>query len=122
MRKFVFAALALPLVLAACELTPRQQCEAPYRAELRNVTAEAKDTREALARGYRFVPARNDFGLHWCFEHLNYATMCRAEDGLPMFDKRAISRAAEQAKLNVLVAQQRQLEVSIAACQAQYPE
>lgn len=122
MRKFVFAALSLPLVLAACELTPRQQCEAPFRSELRVVLEDTKATRLTLSRGYRLVPARNTFGLHYCVNPVGHVSICQAEDGEPMFDKRPISRVAERAKLDALVAERQRLESALAQCAAQYPE
>ncbi len=121
MRMTTVALLVLPL-LAACATTPRQQCEALHRAELRTVDAELHDTAEALGRGYRLVPARFEFGVHHCVSRTGFVSLCTAEDGLPMYDKRPISRAAETAKLAALQAEQKRLEAAIAACRAQYPE
>lgn len=122
MRSVTLALIAVPLVLAACALTPRQQCEAPYRAELRGVAAEIRDTEITLARGFRLVPARFDSGLHYCLRPSGSVFLCRAEDGKAMYDKMPVNRRAEQAKLASLKGQARELEAGIAACRAQYPE
>lgn len=122
MRKFAIIALATSLVLAACATTPRQQCEAPYRAELRNVEAEIRDTQLALRRGFVLVPARFEFGLHYCVRPSGSVYLCRAEDGEPMYDKRPINRRAEQAKLSALIEEAARLKAGIAACQAKFPE
>lgn len=122
MRSVTLALIAVPLVLAACALTPRQQCEAPYRAELRSVAAEIRDSEITLARGFRLVPARFDVGLHYCLRPSGSVYLCRAEDGEPMYDKRAINRRAELAKLASLKDQAQELESGIAACRAQFPE
>ncbi|SMH48233.1 hypothetical protein [Maritimibacter sp. HL-12] len=122
MRISALAILALPILLAACEITPRQQCEAPYRAELRTVDAEIRDTREILRRGFRLVPARWEHGVHYCIERSGFVGLCTADDGLPMYDKRPISRAAEQAKLSTLEAERQRLSRNIAQCAVQFPE
>ena len=122
MRPIALAVMAIPLVLAACELTPRQQCEAPFRAELRTVEAEIRDTREVLRRGFRLVPARFEHGIHYCVEPSGFVSLCTADDGEPMFDKRPISRAAEQAKLATLQAERGRLNAALARCAAQFPE
>lgn len=122
MRMFAVVALAVPLLLAACELTPRQQCEAPYRAELRNVEAEIRDTQLALRRGFVLVPARFSIGLHHCVRPSGMVYLCTADDGEPMYDKRPINRRAEQAKLAALIDETARIKAGIAACQAKYPE
>jgi hypothetical protein len=122
MRLPVIAALALPFLLAACEVTPRQQCEAPYRIELRTVDAEIRDTREILRRGFRLVPARWEHGVHYCVEPSGYVGLCTADDGLPMYDKRPINRAGEQAKLDALETERQRLSRAIAQCAVQFPE
>ena len=122
MRMIPLAVMAIPLLLAACELTPRQQCEAPYRAELRTVEAEIRDTRQTLQRGFRLVPARFEAGIHHCVSPSGFVSLCTADDGEPMFDKRPISRAAEQAKLDTLLAERARLNTALARCAAQYPE
>lgn len=122
MRFVTIALIAAPLILAACVSTPRQQCEAPYRAELRNVVADIRDTERTLARGFRLVPARFEVGLHYCLRPSGAVYLCRAEDGESMYDKRAINRRAELAKLAALKDEARELNAGIAACQARYPE
>lgn len=122
MRSIALVALAVPLIVAGCAVTPRQKCEAPYRAELRNVEADIHDSKLNLARGFVLVPARTTTGLHFCVRPSGAVLMCTAEDGDPMYDKRAVNRAAEQAKLAALRSQVPDLKASIAACQAQYPE
>lgn len=122
MRRFALAALAFPLVLAACELTPRQQCEIPLRAELRTVDSEIFDTRETLQRGFRLVPAVFEHGLHYCIGPAGFVSLCTADDGEPMYDKRPINRAAEQAKLATLLAERERLRTALARCAAQFPE
>ena len=121
MRPIHLVLLVLP-VMAACATTPRSQCEAPYRAELRTVEADLQDTAEVLARGYRLVPTRSRHGVHHCVTRTGFVRLCTPEDGEAMFDKRPISRAAETAKLAALQAEQKRLEAAIAACRAQYPE
>ncbi|GKY86185.1 hypothetical protein [Sinisalibacter aestuarii] len=122
MRSIALSALAVALTLAACATTPRQQCEAPYRAELRNTTFHIRETEMLLRRGFGLVPARNEIGLHYCLRPTGSAYLCRAEDGEPMFDRRPINRVAEQAKLDALRAEARRLTAAIADCQAAYPE
>ena len=122
MRLFALAMIVVPLVLAGCALTPRQQCQAPYRAELRTVDAEIRDTRQSLQRGFRLVPARWEHGLHYCESLSGFVSLCTADDGEPMFDKRPISRAAEQAKLNALLGERTRLHAALARCAAQFPE
>lgn len=122
MRVWSFAILAVPLFVSACALTPRQQCEAPYRSQLRTVEADIADTRAALSRGFTLVPATDTFGLHYCVDTFDMVGLCSADDGLAMFDKRPIVRQAEQAKLDVLMSERRRLSASIAQCAAQYPE
>lgn len=121
MRKTLLAIFALPLALAACELTPLQQCQAPYRAQLRTVTEETRTTEQNLSRGYRLVPTRFAFGLHYCLDHFGHATLCRAEEGEPMYDKRPINRAAERAKLNALIAERKRLDAALSHCALQFP-
>lgn len=122
MHPIRLAGFALLVVASGCAMTPREKCEAPYRAQLRVVSADMRETREALARGYRLVPARNDIGLHFCLRPSGMAHLCRAEDGEPMFDKQPIVRRAERAKLEALEQEYARLEQSIAACAAQYPQ
>lgn len=122
MRRLALAALAVPVLLAACEMTPRQQCEAPYRAELRTVETEIRDTRLTLERGFRLVPARWEQGIHYCVSPSGFVSLCTADDGEPMFDKRPISRPAERAKLNALLDERQRLTASIAQCAVQFPE
>lgn len=121
MRPIHLALLALPLV-AACATTPRGQCQAPYRAELRTVEAELQHTAEVLGRGYRLVPTRSRLGVHHCVTRTGFVRLCTLEDGEPMFDKRPISRSAETAKLAALQAEQKRLEAAIAACAVKFPE
>lgn len=122
MRKTFLAALALPLALAACEVTPLMQCQAPYRTELRTVRAEISETELVLRRGFRLVPARWELGLHYCVRPSGSVFLCTADDGLPMFDKRPISRTAERAKLQALLQEQARLYAALDACALQYPE
>jgi len=122
MRLPVLATVAMSVVLAGCAFTPRQKCEAPYRAELRNVADDIGRTKMALARGFVLVPARNDFGLHYCLLPSGSVRLCTADEGEPMYDKRPINQAAEQAKLAVLQSEISRLESEISACQALYPE
>ena len=123
MRKLVFAALTLPLALAACEVTPRQQCEAPYRSELRTVLADISETSRALQLGYRLVPARSSIGVHYCMNPLGRAVLCTGDDpDEPLYDKVPISRVAEQAKLDALDIERKRLESSIAQCAVQFPQ
>lgn len=121
MRPIHLALLALPL-MAACATTPRSQCEAPYRAELRAVEADLQDTAQDLGRGYRLVPTRSRHGVHHCVTRAGFVRLCTEEDGEAMFDKRPISRAAETAKLAALQAEQKRLEAAIAVCQAKFPQ
>lgn len=122
MRVIALTTLAATLILTACATTPRQKCESPYRAELRTVTADMRETRRAVQRGYRLVPAKFDIGLHHCLRPSGATYLCTADDGEPMYDKRPINRAAEQAKLRVLSQEAARLEAAIGQCQAQYPE
>lgn len=122
MRFTALAVLIVPFLLAACEVTPRQQCQAPYRAELRTVDAEIRDTREILRRGFRLVPARWEHGVNYCVEPSGFVGLCTASDGLPMYDKRPINRAGEQAKLGALEAERQRLSRAIAQCAVQFPE
>jgi hypothetical protein len=122
MRSLAVFILALPLALAACAVTPRQQCEAPYRAELRNVDVDLRETRLILRRGYNLVPARDTFGLKYCLRPTGTAYPCQPEEGEAVYDKRPINRRAEQAKLDALHSEAVRLTRAIAACQAQYPE
>jgi hypothetical protein len=122
MRSIAVVALALPLLLAACATTPRQKCEAPYRAELRNVEMDIRDTRQALQRGFALVPARFSFGLHHCLRPSGSVYLCTEDDGEPMYDKRPINRRAEQAKLTALDSEAERLKAAIGACRARYPE
>ncbi len=122
MRPIALAVLVVPLVAAGCELTPRQQCEAPFRADLRTVEAELRDTRETLQRGFRLVPASSEIGLHHCVRPSGFVSLCTVEDGEPMFDKRPINRVAEQAKLDALDSERARLTASIAQCAVQFPE
>ncbi len=121
MRPIHLALLALPL-LAACATTPRQQCEAPHRTALRTVAADLHETAEALGRGYRLVPSRFQYGVHYCVTQTGFVQFCTADDGEPMYDKRPINRAAETAKLAALQAEQKRLDAAIAACRTRYPE
>lgn len=121
MRPTTPVLLALPLV-AACAMTPRQQCEAPYRADLRAVEADLRDTTQTLSRGFRLVPARFEIGRHYCVTRAGFVRPCRADDDLPMYDKRPINRAAETAKLEALEAERARLEAAIAGCGVRYPE
>jgi len=123
MRNIALAALTVPLLLAACATTPRQQCEAPYRADLRTVLEETSSTSRALALGYRLVPATTSIGVHYCMAPTGRAVLCiNNEDDEPLYDKRPINRFAEQAKLDALNAERKRLESAIAQCAAQYPE
>lgn len=122
MHRIALFTLALPLFVAACATTPRQQCEAPYRAELRTVTEEMRQTETVLRRGYALAPARFEFGLHFCIRPSGTVYLCTADDGEPMYDKRPISRRAEAAKLAALEEEAARLRSAIADCQAQYPE
>jgi len=122
MRPIALAVLALTLGLAACERTPRQQCEAPFRAELRTVEAEIRDTRQVLQRGFRLVPATFEHGIHYCVGPSGFVSLCTADEGEPMFDKRPISRAAEQAKLSALQGERARLTGLLAQCAVQFPE
>jgi len=122
MRLSAVIALAVPLLLAACAITPRQQCEAPYRAELRNVEAEITDTRLALRRGFVLVPARFSIGLNYCLRPSGAVYLCTAKDGEPMYDKRPISQRAEQAKLAALIDEAARLKAEIAECRLKFPE
>jgi hypothetical protein len=122
MRAIALTALALPLVLAACATTPLGKCQAPYRSQLRNVQQDARETQRRLARGYRLVPARTTFGLHYCMDAFGNARICRAEEGEPLYDKRPINRAAEQAKLDALAQEEKRLNAALAECAARYPE
>ncbi len=120
MRTLPIVLMALPL-LAACATTPLQQCQAPLRAELRTVEADLSETAQALGLGYRLVPARSTFGVHYCLSRSGFARLCTADDGEAMYDKRPINRAAETAKLAALQAEQKRLEAGLAACAAKYP-
>ena len=122
MRLTSLALIVVPLVLSACAVTPRQQCQAPYRAELRNIEAEIRDSREALQRGFRLVPARWEHGINYCLSPSGFVSLCTAEDGEPMYDKRPISRPAEQAKLDALLGERGRLNAALAQCAAQFPE
>lgn len=122
MRSVAFLALALPLALAACAVTPRQQCEAPYRSDLRNVEFDLRETKLILRRGYDLIPARDTFGLKYCLRPTGTAYLCQPEEGEAAYDKRPISRRAEEAKLAALHSEVVRLNRAIAACQAQYPE
>ncbi|MEJ2016997.1 MAG: hypothetical protein P8X51_01510 [Maritimibacter sp.] len=122
MRLLALAALGLPMVLSACALTPRQQCQAPYFSELNTVREELRATELRLQRGYRLEPARFEFGLHYCERLFGAVHLCSAEDGEPMFDKRPISRAAETAKRDALLQEQLRLNEALAQCAVQYPE
>lgn len=122
MRPIALAVMAIPLVLAACELTPRQQCEAPFRSELRTVEAEIRDTRQTLQRGFRLVPARFEHGIHYCVSPSGFVGICTADEGEPMFDKRPINRVAERAKLTALQAERGRLNAALARCATQFPE
>lgn len=118
----ILAVLALPIVLAACEVTPRQQCEAPYRAELRTVRAEIDATEDNIRRGYRLVPARFDFGMRFCLDPFGDPEPCTADEGRPMYDKQAINRTAERAKLAALLDERARLGRALAQCAAEFPE
>lgn len=122
MRMIALAPLAGLLALAACATTPRQQCEAPYRAELRTVNAELRDTQRAVSRGYRLVPARFSVGLHHCLRPSGATYLCTADEGEPMYDKQPINRRAERAKLSALRSEARRLNAAIGQCRARYPE
>lgn len=123
MRIATFIALGLPFVLSACALTPRQQCEAPYWSDLRVVREDLRATESVLRKGYRLEPTQSEFGLHYCvFEPFDTLRLCRADDGLPMFDKKPISRVAETAKRDALLSERTRLEAALAQCAAQYPE
>ncbi len=122
MMRTMLAVLALPILLAACELTPRQQCEAPYRAELRTVRAEIDATEANIRRGYRLVPARFDFGMRYCLDPFGDAELCTADEGRLMYDKQPINRAAERAKLATLYAERERLGRALARCAVQFPE
>lgn len=122
MRRFSLAALALSVVLAACALTPRQQCEAPYQAELRTVETEIRSTELNLRRGFTLVPARWPYGVHYCLTATDRVTLCTAADELPMYDKQPINRVAEMAKLRALLSERRRLAAAIQQCAVQFPE
>lgn len=122
MRPILAAALALPILLAACEVTPRQQCEAPYRAELRTVRAEIDATEDNIRRGYRLVPARFDFGVRYCLDPFGDPELCTADEGRAMYDKQPINRAAERAKLATLYSERDRLGRALAQCAVQFPE
>jgi hypothetical protein len=122
MRMFALSATAVALLLAGCETTPRQQCQAPYRAELRTAMAELRETETDLRRGYTLTPARDDFGMHYCLMPTGAPRLCTVEDGEPMYDKRPINRAAERAKLAALKGEVQRLNAALARCAAEYPE
>lgn len=108
--------------LAACAMSPRQQCEATHRNDLATVRAEIRETELLLRRGFRLVPAESDFGLHYCESPGLMVTPCFGKTDEPMFDKRPINRRAEAAKLDALRAERKRLEVGLAQCAVQYPE
>lgn len=116
MRYRALAILAVPLFAAACATTPRGQCEAPHRAQLRVVTAEISTTQADIHRGFRLVPAQWAFGHHYCLDPFGAARLCTAADNEPMYDRREINRAAERAKLAALVREQQRLTAALAAC------
>ena len=120
--RILLAATALALALTGCAMTPLQQCEAPHRSELRIVQDDIRDVRLALKRGFRLVPARWDHGVNYCVRASGSVYRCREEDGEPMFDKRRISRAAEQAKLAALLQERARLNAALAACAARFAQ
>ena len=78
-------------------------------------------------------PRRSTGGTGWCrrgsstgctivSHRPGSCSLCTADDGEPMYDKRPINRAAETAKLAALQAEQKRLDAAIAACRAHYPE
>jgi hypothetical protein len=122
MRRIALAALSLPLLLSACALTPRQQCEAPYWSDLHVVKTDLKEAELVLRRGYRLIPARSESGLHYCERLSGAIYLCSADEGEPMYDKRPINRAAETAKRDALLREQMRLESALADCAVQFPE
>ncbi len=83
---------------------------------------EIKQVETNLDRGFRLVPTQSTTGLHYCIDHWGDPELCDAEDGRPMFDRRPISRAAEEAKFQALIAERARLMQALNQCAAQFPE
>ncbi|MCB1331455.1 MAG: hypothetical protein KDK28_19225 [Maritimibacter sp.] len=122
MRAITLIVPALAL-LAACATTPRQQCEAVQRNQLATVEAEIRETELTLQRGYRLVPARSKIGPHYCLSPGGRPRPCfgNEDPDEPVFDRRAINRVAETAKLTALREERARLSGELAQCAVRYP-
>lgn len=129
-----FAALVPLLILVACA-TPREACITEANRDLRRVNALIIETQENLARGYG-LETRQDVQVRprRCTGHsvnsegepFTFRYDC---DETQVIDRQVpvtIDLAAEQRKLEQLLAQQRQLErqsqAQTQACIAAHPE
>jgi hypothetical protein len=124
-------ALPLLLTLAACA-TPQQQCISAVAGNLQTLDGLILQTQGNLQRGFgytqvvRNVPQFVPCGGGWNDSRYNNMDMCLVNTVQTFQQPVAIDLAAEQKKLDQLVARRAQLAPqvapAIAACQAQYPQ
>ncbi len=123
MRPIAFAVLGLPLMLSACAVTPRQQCEASYQVQLRTVLDDLRETETRLRNGYRLVPVDDAFPAQSCTDQMAATDGRCLQNELPqLYFRKPINRVAESAKRDALLGEEQRLQVELARCAVQFPE
>lgn len=116
--------MVLPLVglLAACEVTPLEQCQGQARRALNTNAEQIRQAELNIERGYQLVPAEVQarVGVQLCAPG-GAITVCTGAQNQPQYRRVPVDRAAEQAKLAVLVERRAALEAEYAACAKRYP-
>lgn len=94
------AVAALGLLLTACA-SPQERCERAATAELRALDAQIAETEDALARGYRTLPAQDGVTrLRLCAWPREPVLFCTERVQTPRAQRReAIDHTQETARL-----------------------
>ena len=107
------AALALPLLLAACA-TPQQRCELDATRDLRVVNGLIADTQSTIQRGYALrEEQRTRVGASFCYgggDDFGYG-ICWGNDTYTRTRPVAVNLDEERAKLQTLLRKKEELEV-----------
>ncbi|MCP5039300.1 MAG: hypothetical protein GY945_17040 [Rhodobacteraceae bacterium] len=121
MRNLISLSVLL-LAIVGCTLTPLQECQMPLRRALADNQAQIDDARLNIQRGAIYIPAKSSIGVRYCATPQGNFHLCLGvQDGTVTYRKMRIDVAAEQAKLNVLLARRNELEASYAQCSVRFP-
>lgn len=120
MYRLAIAAATL-MALAACEVSPLEQCQTRARNQLANNARQISQSEANIARGYEYQRSEHHLGLTFCAAPTGNFRICTGTGDQVTYQRLRVDVAAEQAKLQVLRARRAEIEAAFDACTRRHP-